>query len=92
MDFRPDFPAAEMNRLRAPGPQRHDPARPGELRRRLQPDALAARPRFPGRYHDKVRVIFDGIDTGLWRPIARPARADSATASIARRARRSSPT
>jgi glycosyltransferase involved in cell wall biosynthesis len=27
------------------------------------------RDRLPGLYHDKVRVVFDGVDTSLWRPI-----------------------
>ena len=39
----PRVPRRELDLLRARCPQRHDPARPGELRRRLQPDALAAR-------------------------------------------------
>jgi glycosyltransferase involved in cell wall biosynthesis len=70
MDFRPDFPSTELQRLRA----------------RLRNAALLVdldhcdlgysptrwqRDRLPYEFRHKVRVVFDGIDTQLWRP--RPA-------------------
>ena len=47
MDFRREFPLAARKRLRA-GAQCHDPAGPRQLRPRLQPDPLAARPAAAG--------------------------------------------
>lgn len=67
MDFRPDFPPRELDRLRA---------RARNAMILLDLDNCAAgycptvwqRDRFPALYHDKLRVIFDGIDTNLWKP------------------------
>jgi glycosyltransferase involved in cell wall biosynthesis len=67
MDFRPEFPAAEIDRLRAR-------ARNAGLL--LDLDHCDAgysptnwqRDRLPEVYRPKVRVIFDGVDTGVWRP------------------------
>jgi glycosyltransferase involved in cell wall biosynthesis len=67
MDFRADFPATEINRLRAR-------ARNGHLLLDLHNCDVGYSPtqwqrdRLPAEYHNKVRVIFDGIDTNLWRP------------------------
>jgi glycosyltransferase involved in cell wall biosynthesis len=67
MDFRPDFPTGEMERLRAR-------ARNATLLLDLDNCDLGYSPthwqrdRMPARYHDKLRVIFDGIDTSVWRP------------------------
>ncbi len=73
MDFRPDFPSPEINRLRA----------------RLRNAGLLLdlencdrgycptqwqRDRFPELFHDKLRVIFDGIDTNVWQPQSNPER------------------
>jgi glycosyltransferase involved in cell wall biosynthesis len=67
MDFRPDFPYPDINRLRAR-------ARNATLLLDLDccdrgySPTLWQRNRLPEIYHNKVRVIFDGIDTQLWRP------------------------
>jgi glycosyltransferase involved in cell wall biosynthesis len=67
MDFRPDFPCSEWDRLRAR-------ARNAMLLLDLDNCDLGYSPthwqrdRLPPLFHDKVRVIFDGIDTRLWRP------------------------
>src|SRR5262249_16486475 len=78
MDFRPDFPATELSRLRAR-------ARNAMLLLDLEncdkgySPTRWQRDRLPAVFHDKVRVIFDGVDTPLWRPLPppppRPARA-----------------
>jgi glycosyltransferase involved in cell wall biosynthesis len=68
MDFRPEFPSAEVDRLRAR-------ARNAMLLLDLENCDLGYSPtqwqrsRLPRLFHDKVRVIFDGIDTNLWRPM-----------------------
>jgi glycosyltransferase involved in cell wall biosynthesis len=67
MDFRPDFPCPAINRLRA-----H--ARNATMLLDLENCDAAYSPTrwqrslFPRLFHDKVRVIFDGIDTAFWRP------------------------
>lgn len=67
MDFRPDFPYPEINRLRAR-------ARNATLLLDLEDCDVGYSPtrwqreRLPRLFHDKVRVIFDGIDTRLWCP------------------------
>ena len=68
MDFRPDFPADRADPAAGAGPQRHDPARPGQLRPRLQPDPLAAGAASRPSTATRSDVIFDGIDTDLWKP------------------------
>lgn len=67
IDFRPDFPTTELNRLRV---------RSRNAMLLLDLDNCDAgysptqwqRDRFPSLYHEKVRVIFDGIDTTVWKP------------------------
>lgn len=67
MDFRPDFPTQPLDRLRAQ-------ARNAMLLLDLENCDLGYSPtrwqrdRLPALFHDKVRVIFDGIDTTVWRP------------------------
>jgi glycosyltransferase involved in cell wall biosynthesis len=67
MDFRPEFPYPEVNRLRA-----H--ARNVVLLLDLESCDLGYSPtrwqrdRLPLTYRPKVRVVFDGVDTGLWHP------------------------
>jgi glycosyltransferase involved in cell wall biosynthesis len=67
MDFRPDFPSLEIDRLRAY-------TRNAMLLADLENCDLGYSPtrwqrdRLPEHYHDKVRVVFDGVDTDLWRP------------------------
>jgi glycosyltransferase involved in cell wall biosynthesis len=67
MDFRPDFPCSDIGRLRAR-------ARNATLLLDLDGCDVGYSPtqwqrsRLPATYHDKVRVIFDGIDTRIWHP------------------------
>jgi glycosyltransferase involved in cell wall biosynthesis len=67
MDFRPEFPYPDINKLRAL-------ARNAPLLLDLDSCDLGYSPtrwqrdRLPEVYHPKVQVIFDGIDTQLWRP------------------------
>jgi glycosyltransferase involved in cell wall biosynthesis len=65
MDFRPDFPSLEVNRLRAY-------TRNAMLLCDLENCDLGYSPtkwqrdRLPALYRDKVRVAFDGVDVELW--------------------------
>ena len=73
MDFRPDFPCTELDRLRARRRNAMllldlDNCRLGYSPTQWQ------RSRLPANYHDKIRVIFDGIDTALWQPLPRQPR------------------
>ena len=67
MDFRPDFPYPAINRLRA-----H--ARNANLLLDLENCDAGYSPTrwqrqlFPATFRPKIRTIFDGIDTTLWRP------------------------
>src|SRR5262245_15537216 len=67
MDFRPDFPSPELDRLRAR-------ARNAMLLLDLENCDRGYSPtqwqhdRLPKEFHDKVRVIFDGVDTNVWKP------------------------
>lgn len=73
MDFRPDFPSTELNRLRAQ-------ARNAMLLLDLDNCDLGYSPthwqrdRFPRVFHEKVRVVFDGVDTNVWKPLPRSPR------------------
>jgi glycosyltransferase involved in cell wall biosynthesis len=68
MDYRPDFPYPVINRLRA-----H--ARNANILLDLENCDAGYSPTrwqrslFPRIFREKVRVIFDGIDTSIWRPI-----------------------
>jgi glycosyltransferase involved in cell wall biosynthesis len=68
MDFRPEFPCAPVDRLRARN-------RNAMLLLDLDNCDLGYSPtqwqreRLPAAYHEKVRVVFDGVDTALWRPV-----------------------
>jgi glycosyltransferase involved in cell wall biosynthesis len=73
MDFRPDFPYPAINRLRARARNANllldlDDCDAGYSPTRWQ------RGLFPPLYRPKIRVIFDGIDTSLWQPMAAPQR------------------
>jgi glycosyltransferase involved in cell wall biosynthesis len=67
LDFRPDFPSPEAVRLRSR-------LRNAALLTDLTECDLGYSPtrwqreQFPREFHHKVRVAFDGIDTGFWRP------------------------
>jgi glycosyltransferase involved in cell wall biosynthesis len=67
MDFRPEFVFPEINRLRAR-------ARNAILLLDLENCDAGYSPtrwqrdRLPPLFHDKVRVIFDGVDTQVWKP------------------------
>lgn len=73
MDFRPDFPSPPQSRLRAQ-------ARNAMILLDLDNCTLGYCPtqwqleRFPAAYHSKLRVLFDGIDTDLWKPDATASR------------------
>jgi glycosyltransferase involved in cell wall biosynthesis len=68
MDYRPDFPYPVINRLRA-----H--ARNANILLDLETCDAAYSPTrwqrslFPRAFRDKIRAIFDGIDTSVWRPL-----------------------
>jgi glycosyltransferase involved in cell wall biosynthesis len=68
MDFRPDFPYPAMNRLRAR-------ARNAGLLLDLENCDIGYSPTrwqrslFPVLFQSKIRTIFDGLDTALWRPL-----------------------
>ena len=68
MDFRPDFPCPEIDRLRAL-------ARNAMLLLDLENCDVGYSPtgwqraQLPAIFHEKVRVIFDGLDTEIWRPM-----------------------
>jgi glycosyltransferase involved in cell wall biosynthesis len=67
LDFRPDFPYPAINRLRAR-------ARNATLLLDLQNCDAGYSPTrwqrslFPRIFQDKIRTIFDGIDTAIWHP------------------------
>jgi glycosyltransferase involved in cell wall biosynthesis len=67
MDFRPDFPNPVANRLRARVRNAHLLLDLEECDAAYSP-TLWQRNLFPATYHHKIRTIFDGIDTTLWRP------------------------
>jgi glycosyltransferase involved in cell wall biosynthesis len=68
MDFRPEFPSTELNRLRAY-------ARNAMLLLDLENCSAGYAPtrwqrdRLPAAYRPKVEVIFDGVDTSVWKPM-----------------------
>jgi glycosyltransferase involved in cell wall biosynthesis len=68
MDFRPDFPYPVINRLRAR-------ARNANLLLDLEDCDAGYSPTrwqrslFPAIFQPKIRTIFDGIDTNVWRPL-----------------------
>ncbi len=67
MDFLPDFPCTEIDRLRAR-------TRNAMLLLDLETCDVGYSPtrwqrsRLPESFRDKVRVVFDGIDTDVWKP------------------------
>lgn len=67
LDFRPDVPVAEIDRLRSP-------ARNAMILLDLEYCAAGYSPTdyqrslMPSAYQDKLRTIHDGIDTEFWRP------------------------
>src|SRR5262245_40289694 len=67
MDFRPEFPCSDLSRLRAR-------TRNAMLLLDLENCNLGYSPthwqrgRLPDAFREKVKVIFDGIDTAFWRP------------------------
>jgi glycosyltransferase involved in cell wall biosynthesis len=73
LDFRPDFPYPAINRLRAL-------ARNATLLLDLENCDLGYTPTrwqaslFPAVFRPKIRVIFDGIDINLWRPMVNVSR------------------
>jgi glycosyltransferase involved in cell wall biosynthesis len=67
MDFRPDYPSKEIDRVRAR-------ARNAMILLDLDNCNVGYSPtnwqreRFPAEYLGKIRPIFDGVDTSVWRP------------------------
>jgi glycosyltransferase involved in cell wall biosynthesis len=67
MDFRPEFPSPEINKLRAR-------ARNAVILLDLENCDAGYSPtrwqreRFPSVFLDKIKVVFDGIDTTIWKP------------------------
>src|SRR3954454_2821112 len=67
LDFRPDFPSRPVDKLRAR-------ARNGMILLDLDNCDLGycptawQRDRFPAEYQPKLRTLFDGIDTTVWKP------------------------
>ncbi len=68
MDFRPDFPSKGIDKLRAR-------ARNATILLDLDNCDLGYSPTewqrslLPAEYRPKVRTVFDGIDTNLWKPV-----------------------
>ncbi|MBX3400672.1 MAG: glycosyltransferase [Gemmataceae bacterium] len=68
MDFRTDFPSKPLDKLRAR-------ARNATILLDLDNCDLGYSPTewqrslLPAEYHPKVRTVFDGIDTNLWKPM-----------------------
>ena len=73
LDFRPDVPVAEVDRLRSP-------ARNAMILLDMEYCAAGYAPTryqhelMPSAYSQKIRVIHDGIDTNVWRPVDNPER------------------
>jgi glycosyltransferase involved in cell wall biosynthesis len=67
MDFRPDFPPSELSRLRARARNAMILLDLNNCDRGYGPTHWQ-RDRLPSEYRSKVRVIFDGIDTAIWKP------------------------
>lgn len=73
MDFRPEFPPLEIDQLRALARNAMllldlENCEAGYSPTRWQRDCL------PDVFHSKVRTVFDGIDTEIWRPRPREPR------------------
>jgi glycosyltransferase involved in cell wall biosynthesis len=73
LDFRPDVPVAEVDRLRSP-------ARNAMILLDMEYCAAGYAPThyqhglMPEAYRPKIRVIHDGIDTSVWKPAENPER------------------
>lgn len=73
MDFRKDYPPVPLDFLRARARNAMvlldlDNCDAGYSPTQYQRDL------FPPEYQSKVRTIFDGVDTAIWKPIANPGR------------------
>jgi glycosyltransferase involved in cell wall biosynthesis len=73
MDFRPDFPSSELNRLRSRARNAMLLLDLENCDRGYSPTQWQ-RERLPKLFHEKVRVVFDGVDTNLWKPLPRTPR------------------
>jgi glycosyltransferase involved in cell wall biosynthesis len=67
MDFRPDFPCSTLGRLRARARNAHLLLDLANCDAGYSPTRWQ-RSRLPELFRAKVRTIFDGVDTALWRP------------------------
>jgi glycosyltransferase involved in cell wall biosynthesis len=72
MDFRHDFPNTELDRLRARARNAMLLLDLDNCNRGYSPTQWQ-RSRLPQRFQDKVHVIFDGVDTTIWKPAPKPA-------------------
>jgi glycosyltransferase involved in cell wall biosynthesis len=72
MDFRADFPSSDLDRLRARARNAMLLLDLHNCDRGYSPTQWQ-RSRLPREFQDKVQVIFDGIDTNLWKPQPKPA-------------------
>ncbi len=68
MDFRPDFPTNEQNRLRARTRNAHLLLDLSNCDVGYSP-TLWQTSLFPAEFRPKIRTIFDGVDTSFWRPM-----------------------
>jgi glycosyltransferase involved in cell wall biosynthesis len=68
LDFRPDFPPTELDRLRCRARNAMPLLDLHNCDRGYSPTRFQ-RGLFPPEYREKIEVIFDGIDTEFWRPM-----------------------
>lgn len=73
MDFRPEFPPRELDRLRSRSRNAMLLLDLENCDRGYSP-TVWQRDRLPSVFRDKVETIFDGVDTAIWRPLENPAR------------------
>ena len=73
MDFRPDFPPEEIDLLRAQARNAMILLDLENCAAGLQSNTLAAGP-VSDSVSNKIEVIFDGVDTSVWRPHRPPIR------------------
>jgi glycosyltransferase involved in cell wall biosynthesis len=67
LDFRPDFPSKPLDKLRARARNAMILCDLDNCDRGYCPTDWQ-RSRFPAEYQPKLTTVFDGVDTGLWKP------------------------
>jgi glycosyltransferase involved in cell wall biosynthesis len=73
LDFRPDFPASELTRLRSYARNAMIQLDLENCDRGYSPTRWQ-RSLVPAAYRGKIDVVFDGVDTAVWRPLPRSPR------------------